>query len=292
MQAFAKQLFDEVHPMWLLRILPNNVLAYTGITYGFKGPNHNVTNHAVGGTQALLEAYHAIRSGQAERAVVVAYDVGTEPQALLYYEKLGVLSKQHLIPFDKAHDGTLLAEGAAALVLESENSVRARGANCYAEIVGGFSASEGAGLFSLDQTGKPLTKLIQKTLNGLAIKEENIDMIVAHGNANIASDNSEAASIEQIPGLSQTPVTAFKWATGHTLCASGVLDAVLMSYSLKNRCIPGIAPLSERAPECQGLNVQAETRALPSRGGSPNHALMISRGFASMNAYLVMASCD
>lgn len=48
MQPFAQQLFDEVHPMWLLRILPNNVLAYTGITYGFKGPNHNVTNHAVG----------------------------------------------------------------------------------------------------------------------------------------------------------------------------------------------------------------------------------------------------
>ncbi len=45
MQAFAAQLFDEVHPMWLLRILPNNVLAYTGITYGFKGANHNVTNH-------------------------------------------------------------------------------------------------------------------------------------------------------------------------------------------------------------------------------------------------------
>ena len=54
MQEFAKQLFDEVHPMWLLRILPNNVLAYTGITYGFKGPNHNVTNHAVGGTQAII----------------------------------------------------------------------------------------------------------------------------------------------------------------------------------------------------------------------------------------------
>ncbi len=43
--------------------------------YGFKGPNHNVTNHAVGGTQALLEAYHAIRTGQADRAVVVAYDM-------------------------------------------------------------------------------------------------------------------------------------------------------------------------------------------------------------------------
>ena len=116
MQPFAEQLFDEVHPTWLLRILPNNVLAYTGITYGFKGPNHNITNHAVSGTQAIIEAYHAIRSGQAQRAVVVAYDIAIEPQSLFYYEQLGVLSHRHLKPFDRDHDGTIMAEGAAALV--------------------------------------------------------------------------------------------------------------------------------------------------------------------------------
>ncbi|MDP3269301.1 MAG: beta-ketoacyl synthase N-terminal-like domain-containing protein, partial [Legionella sp.] len=141
MQQFANQLFDEVHPTWLLRILPNNVLAYAGITYGFKGPNHNITNHAVGGTQALLEAYHAIRSGQADRAVVVAYDMGVEPQALFYYERLGVLSPNHLKPFDSAHNGTILADGAAALVLESEASVKSRAAQCYGEVLGGLSAS-------------------------------------------------------------------------------------------------------------------------------------------------------
>ncbi|HBI21727.1 MAG TPA: 3-oxoacyl-ACP synthase, partial [Legionella sp.] len=61
MQAFATQLFSEVHPTWLLRILPNNVLAYTGIHYGFKGVNHNIANHAVGGMQAIIEAYHAVK---------------------------------------------------------------------------------------------------------------------------------------------------------------------------------------------------------------------------------------
>ncbi len=291
MQPFAHQLFDEVHPMWLLRILPNNVLAYTGITYGFKGPNHNVTNHAVGGTQAILEAYHAIRSGQAERAVVVAYDVGTEPQALFYYDKLGVLSKRHLTPFDKDHDGTILAEGAGALVLESEASVKARKAQCFAEILGGFSASEGAGLFSLEPSGEPLSKLIQKSLDNAGVSKNELDLVVAHGNANVASDNSEAYAIRQADIPTQTPITAFKWAFGHTLCASGVLDAVLLSYALKNRCIPGVATLNALAPECEMLNIQPATRDLP-RTNIRHHALMISRGFASMNACLVMASCD
>src|SRR3990167_2220624 len=96
MHLFGKELLNEVHPMWLLRTLPNNVLAYTGITYGFKGANHNFTNHVAGGMQAIIEAYHAIQSGQIERAVVVAYDMGIEPLALLYYEQLGVVSATDL----------------------------------------------------------------------------------------------------------------------------------------------------------------------------------------------------
>ncbi|MDP1602127.1 MAG: beta-ketoacyl synthase N-terminal-like domain-containing protein [Legionella sp.] len=288
MKPFAEELFNEVHPMWLLRILPNNVLAYTGITYGFKGPNHNVTNHAVGGTQAILEAYHAIRLGQADRAVVVAYDAGTEPQALFYYDKLGVISSRHLKPFDKAHDGTLLAEGAAALVLESEASARARSATCYGEIAGGFSATEATGLFSLDGSGDPLAKLLQKTLDELNIAPSDIDMIVAHGNGNKKSDESEAQAINAVFSPDSVPVTAFKWAMGHTLCASGVLDTVLTTYALRNQCIPGIATLDEMAANCAGLNVAAQHRSLE----KSQCAVMINRGFASMNACLVIKSCE
>lgn len=288
MQSFAKQLFDEVHPMWLLRILPNNVLAYTGITYGFKGPNHNVTNHAVGGTQAILEAYHAIRSGQAERAVVVAYDMGIEPQSLFYYEKLGVVSDRHLKPFDNEHDGTLLAEGAAALVLESEASVRARSATCYGEIIGGLSASEATGLFSIESEGQHLTELMERTLQVAEIHPDHIGLVVAHGNGNSKSDDSEAQSIRTVFSGQQVPVTAFKWSMGHTLCASGVLDAVMTTYALEARCAPGIANLQQIASTCEGLSLSSSHQSLAAN----SCALMINRGFASMNACLVVKPCD
>ncbi|CAM2820389.1 beta-ketoacyl-[acyl-carrier-protein] synthase family protein [Legionella worsleiensis] len=288
MQQFAKHLFDEVHPMWLLRILPNNVLAYTGITYGFKGPNHNVTNHAVGGTQAIMEAYHAIRSGQADRAVVVAYDMGIEPQSLFYYQKLGVLSQRHLKPFDQDHDGTLLAEGAAALVLESEASVRARSAKCYGEITGGLSASEASGLFSIESDGQHLTALIKQTLEQAGLAANNIGLVVAHGNGNSKSDESEAQSIKSVFAQHHVPVTAFKWSMGHTLCASGVLDAVLTTYALEHGCAPGIANLEQIAGQCAGISVSANHQKL----NANTSALMINRGFASMNACLVINSCD
>lgn len=287
MQQFANQLFDEVHPTWLLRILPNNVLAYTGITYGFKGPNHNMTNHAVGGTQAILEAYHAIRSGQAERAVVVAYEMGVEPQALFYYEQLGVLSERHLKPFDQSHDGTILADGAAALVLESEASVRARSATCYGEILGGLSASEATGLFSIESEGQHLTDMIQRTLAVTGLEPADIGLVVAHGNGNGKSDDSEAQAIKKTFVQHQVPVTAFKWSMGHTLCASGLVDAVMTTYALEDRCAPGIANLQQTASTCEGLSVSASHQNLKA-----DYAMMINRGFASMNACLVIKACD
>jgi 3-oxoacyl-[acyl-carrier-protein] synthase-1 len=287
MQAFAGQLFSEVHPMWLLRILPNNVLAYTGITYGFKGPNQNIANHAVSGTQAIMEAYHAIQSGQAERAVVVAYDVAIEPQALYYYEKLGVLSPRHLKPFDGEHDGTLLAEGAAALVLESEESALRRGAKCYAQLLGGLSSTEAAGLFSLEAEGEHLALLISELLDNLQLSPTDIDLIVAHGNGNPSSDISEAYALREAFKDHFVPVTAFKWSMGHTVCASGVVDAVLTTYALREQCVPGVANFDRLAAGCQGLNISRHERPLV---GGKTHALLINRGFASMNACLVIKS--
>ncbi len=287
MQAFAEQLFNEVHPMWLLRILPNNVLAYTGITYGFKGANHNITNHAVGGTQAILEAYHAIRTGQADRAVVVAYDTGVEPQAMFYYEQLGVLSERHLKPFDQEHDGTILADGAAALVLESEACVRARNARCYGELIGGLSASEAQGLFSIEADGKHLASLLANALKTTQLSSDDIGLIVAHGNGNTKSDDSEASAINEVFADAKTPVTAFKWSMGHTLCASGVIDAVMTTYALEHRCAPGIANLEQKATACAHLSLNSDHQDLKTP-----YAMMINRGFAGMNACLVIKACE
>ena len=287
MTSFATQLFDEVHPTWLLRILPNNVLAYTGITYDFKGVNHNVANHAVGGMQAVIEAYHTIKQGQAERAVVVAYDVGTEPQALFYYEKLGVISAQHLKPFDEAHDGTIMAEGAAALVLESEASARARGAVCYGEVVGGLSATEASGLFSIEADGSHLASLMKNTLDQYQLTPADLGMLVAHGNGNQKSDASEALAFKSVFAEQQVPVTAFKWSMGHTICASGVLDTVLATRALQEKCVPGIANLDNLSSECSMLNASSQSRRLED---NKPYAMIINRGFAGMNACLIIKS--
>jgi len=287
MQKFGQGFMDDIHPMWLLRILPNNVLAYLGICYQLKGSNHNVVNHATGGMQALLEAYRAIEAGLAERIVVVAYDIGTDEQALFYYQKLGLLSDKHLHAFDASHNGTVLAEGAAALVLESEASLTARGGKGLAEVCGGLAKSEAAGLFSIEASGEHLSALIGDTLNQAQVDANALGAVVAHANGNPKSDMTEAHALKQ--HVSDTPVTGFKWAMGHTLCASGVMDAVLTTCMLKEKTIPGLPYLSEVAEACAGLDCSKSSQALD---GAKPYALVLNRGFGSMNTTLVLKACD
>ena len=100
--AFGRELANTVNPMWLLRTLPNNVLGHIGIRHGLKGPNACITNHSVGGTLAVIEAFEALRTGEADRAVAVGHDTPIEPQMMLYYHRLGLLATEMLRPFDIA----------------------------------------------------------------------------------------------------------------------------------------------------------------------------------------------
>lgn len=289
MQIFAENLFSEVHPMWLLRVLPNNVLAYLGITYGLKGSNQNITNHAVGGMQALLEAHAAIASGKAQRALVVGYDMGAEPQALFYYNKLGLLSAKDLKPFDAQHDGTILAEGASALILESEEAVQQRSAHCYAEVIGGSTATEAKGLFAIDPEAHALQALLTQTLQRHSVSPQNLGMVIAHGNGSHLSDVTEARALTAVLAGEPVPVSAFKWSMGHTLCASGIVDTVLGLHAMQHRCVPGIANLSAVAHECAALNVSRETRPW---SADKDHLLVVNRGFGGMNACVVLRACS
>lgn len=286
MQVFAEQLFSEVHPMWLLKILPNNVLAYVGIEYQFKGPNQNITNHAVSGMQAMIEAMAAIKQGIIDRAIVVAYDIGFDAQSYLYYGQVGTLSQQGLKSFDKEADGTVLGEGAGAIILESEQSAKARQATVYGQVLSGCAVSEAQGIFALDKQGEGLARSVQASLDQAKLTASDIGMITAHANGNPASDHSEAHTIRQLFNQ-QTPVTGFKWSVGHTLAAGGVLDTIFTLRALQEKHIPGIHSLKQVADQCQGINVSANA-------GSPSSAsaLVMARGFGSMQASIVIQAAE
>jgi 3-oxoacyl-[acyl-carrier-protein] synthase-1 len=286
--AFGRELGATVNPMWLLRTLPNNVLCHVGIRYGLKGANACVTNHVVGGTLAVIEAVAGLRAGEADRAVAIGHDTPVEPQMVLYYHRVGLLATDAVRPFDAGRGGSLFGEGAGALVVETEAAAAERKAVIVGEILGSGCGSDGEGLLALREDGDGLARAIESALEDAGIRAADVGMISAHGNGTRQSDASEAAAIGRVFGPAPPPITAFKWAFGHLIAASGPLETVLTLTALRRGIVPGVATLRRLDPAFAELPVSARHQRPRTDIG-----LVLSRGFGGTNAaLLVRASTD
>jgi 3-oxoacyl-[acyl-carrier-protein] synthase I len=282
LRAFGRELTATVNPMWLLRSMPNNVLCYVGIRHGLKGPNACLTNHSVSGSLAIAEAAAALRAGEADRALAVGHDAPIEPQMVLYYHQLGLLSADGLWPFDARRSGSVLGEGAGALLLETDKAAAERDATVFGEFLGSGCSSEAEGLLPIRADGDGLAGAIATALDDAGVRPAEVGMIVTHGSGTQASDASESLAIRRVFGDAAPPVTAFKWAFGHPLAASGILDSVLALVALRQRVVPGVATLREPDPHVGSLPVSA----LPQTPRS-DVALVLNRGFGGSNTALV-----
>ena len=283
LKRFGAELGDTVNPMWLLQTLPNNVLGHVGIRHGLKGPNACITNHSVSGMLAIVEAMEGLRQGEADRAVAVGHDAPIEPQVILYYHRAGLLAQELIRSFDAQRDGSLFGEGGAALVLETEASAAGRGATALGEVLGSGCTSDAQGLLAIREDGAGLADAIRAALDDAGLRPAEVGMIVAHANGTRQSDASEAAAIMQVFGPNVPPVTGFKWAFGHLIAASGVIETVQALWAFRARTVPGIATLRELDPAFAQLPASAAPRVPRS-----DVALIVSRGFGGTNAALLV----
>ncbi len=279
---FGRELGNQVTPMWLLRNLPNNVLCHVGIRGQYKGTNACITNQCASGLLAVAEAACAIRNDEADRIAAVGHDSPFEPEMVYYYHKLGLMSGQAPRPFDAARDGTVFGEGAAALVLERRSEAEARGAAILGEFLGFGCCNEATGIVDLADDGNGVSRAVEEALASAGIGTEEVGFICAHGNGNLASDSTEAMGLRRVFGDDLPPVTAFKWAYGHLIAASGIADLVMALEALKRGLVPGIATLGQVDPGIGAFPVSRE--AATPRG---NVVLVVCRGFGGMNVAVV-----
>ncbi|MEI7820732.1 MAG: beta-ketoacyl synthase N-terminal-like domain-containing protein [Verrucomicrobiota bacterium] len=283
MRKFGAALGSAVNPMWLLKNLPNNVLCHVGIRHMFKGTNACITNQCAGGVLAVAEAAESLRTDEADRIAAVGHDTLIEPEAVLGYHKLGLLSTDVLRPFDRERTGTIFGEGGAAVMLEKFDDAQARGAVMLGEFLGHGCVTEATGVVDLRPDGDGPARAIALALADARITAADVGMIVAHGNGTRASDASEAKGILRAFGGNPPPVTAFKWCVGHLFAASGVLDLVLALEALRQGIVPGIATLDAVDAEFSTLPVSRD----PQKPRS-DIALVICRGFGGMNVALIV----
>jgi 3-oxoacyl-(acyl-carrier-protein) synthase len=176
-----------------------------------------------------------------------------------------------------------MGEGAAAVMLETDAAARERGAAPMGEVLGAGSGSDGLGLMPIRDDGDGLVRAIEAALAASGITPSAVGMIVAHGNGTPNSDASEAHALGKVFGANMPPVTGFKWAFGHLLAASGLIEALVALAALRAQVVPGIATLGELDPASGPLNVSREQRAPRS-----DIALVLSRGFGGTNVACVL----
>jgi 3-oxoacyl-[acyl-carrier-protein] synthase-1 len=283
LKKFGERFAESVNPMWLLRNLPNNVLCHVGIRHNFKGTNACITNHCAGGAMAVAEAAEAIRAGDADRAVAVGHDAPFEPETLFHYQWLGLLSPEIVRPFDRERNGTVFGEGAASVVLETAEDAESRRAVSLGEFLGYGCVTEGTGVLDIRPDGDGLSRAIELALADAKISRDEIGMIVAHGNGTRSSDTSEAHAIRRVFGEKIPPVTGFKWAYGHLIAASGILDLVFALTALHQNIVPGIPTSNLPDPEFAPFPV-SRTAQQP----CSNIALVLCRGFGGMDVALLV----
>ncbi|MBT9311533.1 beta-ketoacyl-ACP synthase [Leptothoe kymatousa] len=228
------------------------------------------------GMWALFHGCLLLQSGQCSRVVVAAVDATMTPLTLAGFRRMGAMAKDGCYPFDCDRSGLVLGEGAAAIVLETQDSIKAP---TYGRILG-FGLSNDAYHISSSRASGALA-VAQQCLQRSGLNPDAIDYVHAHGTGTRLNDANEAYMIQTL--MPQAAVSSTKGATGHTLGAAGLIGAVLSLLSLHH----------QRLPPCVGLkNPEFALNFVQNDGIYPvavNHVLCSSFGFGGQNALVAIA---
>lgn len=263
----------------------------------FGGPRRMMAVACASGTQAIGEAAELVRRGRVEACVAGGSSFMLTPFYLLGFSRLGTLATDRgssrgneepaaaCRPFDLGRHGFALAEGAAALVVESYDAARRRGASMLAELIG-FGTSQDA--FDLNRPlpdGAGAELAMRRSLADSDLAAGELDAINAHGTATLVGDRAEAAAIRRLLGEEwrRIPVSSAKGAIGHAMAAAGALEAIVACRTCATGLVPPTVNLRHPDPDCELDHVIAEPRDAGART-----VLSVSLGMGGQNAAIVV----
>jgi len=230
------------------------------------------------GSDAILVGAQLIRSGAASCCVCGGADVLT-PNKRLAHSALGTMSPTHLRAFDVRHDGTLLGEGAGFLVLEPEG----QGQRPLAILSGAGSANDASGMTVADITGRSAGYAIERSLADAELPLSAIGLINAHGSGTVMNDTTESNTFTALfTGPERPLVFATKGNFGHTLGATGAIEAIALILAMREGRVPPIFELEQPLPEFQLPLAISQPVSCTGRAG-----LSLTLGFGGFDTSLV-----
>lgn len=283
---------NPLFPLWLLKYLPNMPSAHISMMFNAQGPNNTVTTACVAGTQAIGEAFRMVAHDEADVMIAGGTDSRLDPLLLMAYTSMGTLSRRmdlapHEVsrPFDRTRDGFVLGEGSGMLILESLERAQQRGARIYAEVLGFGSSFDAYSIIKPDPEARGAARAITNALREARVDHRDVDYINAHGTSTRLNDQMETMAVKRVFGerAKQIPMSSIKSMIGHSIGASGAIEAVALAMTLAKKVLPPTINLNNPDPACD-LDYVPNT----ARESKPVVALSTSFGFGGQNGAIVM----
>jgi 3-oxoacyl-[acyl-carrier-protein] synthase II len=282
---------SDQFPAYHQRFLFGSVADYLAQKYGTKGSPISLSTACASGASAIQLGVEAIRRGETDAALCIGTDGSINPESVIRFSLLSALSTNNDMPqgaarpFAKNRDGFVMAEGAGALVLESYDSAKARGAKILGVLEGCGEMADAFHRTRSSPDGKPIIGCIANAIKDAGLAPSDIDYVNAHGTGTPENDKMEYLGLSAVlgEGVKNVPISSNKSMIGHTLSAAGAVEAVFSILTLQHQRIPPT------------INYEVPDPAIPldvvpnkARDARVSHAISNSFGFGGQNVSLVM----
>ncbi|HSH40944.1 MAG TPA: beta-ketoacyl-[acyl-carrier-protein] synthase family protein [Arenicellales bacterium] len=230
----------RINPFMASMYMPNTVAASLGIEFSMRGPNRTYCQACASGTVAVGEAFRAIKRGEVDMALAGGSEYFYDQHGYLFqaFDVAGTLAQDcdepesANCPFDERRSGFLFSQGASViLALESLESAVQRGAPVLAEITGYAESFDAHNMMAMAPGGEQIEQMIRSAVSDAGLTLERIDYINTHGTGTPSNDRIEADVLDRLFGK-RPLVNATKSLVGHTIGASGAMEAAVLALSL------------------------------------------------------------
>ena len=298
---------DRLSPLAVPELIPNEAAGNISIALGTKGPAQVVATACASSTDALGFALDMIRAGRADvmvaggsEAVITEFTVGGFMKMRALSTQFNATPEKASRPFNADRDGFVMGEGAAVMILESEEHAKARGAKVYAELAGYGATSDAYHITAPDPSGLGAVKAIEIALKDAGVTDKStVDYINAHGTSTHLNDQMETKAFKQVfgeEGAKKINISSTKSMHGHLLGGAGALEAAITALAIQEGFVP--PTINYEKPD---LEVDAAKGEVPlDLNYTPNVgvkreirvALSSSLGFGGHNGMLVLKKSE
>jgi 3-oxoacyl-[acyl-carrier-protein] synthase II len=236
----------KFNPFFIPKMILDIAAGQISMKHGFRGPNFAVVSACASGTNAIMDAFNLIRLGKADVIVTGGAEAVISESGVAGFNAMKALSENNdnyataSKPYDKDRDGFVMGEGAGAIILESYEHAKARGAHIYCELAGCGASADAYHLTAPHPEGLGARNVMNAALEDAGMKPEDIDYVNTHGTSTPIGDGAEVKAIQHVFGehAYHMNISSTKSMTGHCLGAAGALETITSIMSVIHNIVP------------------------------------------------------